>query len=94
MQKLRQLGLLFAALLLTATSFGSQLAILRNGFSIRHERRSIVGTMTRLYTETDASSYVDIPSGDIDHFEVDATAAPKAQPDAVARTQAAPSANA
>jgi soluble lytic murein transglycosylase-like protein len=44
-------------------------AVLRNGFAIRHERRQVIGTITRLYTTTDNSSFVDIPTAEIDHFE-------------------------
>src|SRR5437879_5472990 len=44
-------------------------AVLRNGFSIRHERRQIIGTITRLYVSADNSSFVDIPTAEIDHFE-------------------------
>jgi hypothetical protein len=52
-------------------------AVLRNGFSIRHERRQVIGTITRLYTSADNSSFVDIPTAEIDHFEsLPAEAAP------------------
>ncbi len=44
-------------------------AVLRNGFSIRHERRVVIGTITRLYMNGDDSSFVDIPTEEIDHFE-------------------------
>ena len=44
-------------------------AVLRNGFSIRHERREVIGTITRLYVGKDDSSFVDIPTDEIDHFE-------------------------
>jgi len=44
-------------------------AVLRNGFAIRHERRQVIGTITRLYTSADNSSFVDIPTAEIDHFE-------------------------
>src|ERR1700691_4104224 len=44
-------------------------AVLRNGFSIRHERRQVIGTITRLYLNGDESSFVDIPTEEIDHFE-------------------------
>ncbi len=44
-------------------------AVLRNGFSIRHERRQVIGTITRLYVDGDDSSFVDIPTEEIDHFE-------------------------
>jgi soluble lytic murein transglycosylase-like protein len=44
-------------------------AVLRNGFSIRHERRQVLGTITRLFVGGDNSSFVDIPTIEIDHFE-------------------------
>jgi len=44
-------------------------AVLRNGFSIRHERRQVIGTITRLFVDGDNSSFVDIPTAEIDHFE-------------------------
>ncbi len=50
-------------------SFASQDAVLRNGFSIRHERRAVIGAVTRLYVNADGSSYVDIPTEQIEHFE-------------------------
>src|SRR5207244_7785493 len=57
--------------LLTAaiSSSASDLAILRNGFSIRHERRDVLGAVTRLYTAADVSSYVDVSTDQIYHFE-------------------------
>jgi Transglycosylase SLT domain len=56
-------------------------AVLRNGFSIRHERRQIIGTITRLFVDGDNSSFVDIPTAEIDHFEAapDFPAQPKIQ---------------
>jgi soluble lytic murein transglycosylase-like protein len=47
----------------------SESAVLRNGFSIRHERRQVIGTITRLFVDGDDSSFVDIPTAEIDHFE-------------------------
>jgi soluble lytic murein transglycosylase-like protein len=44
-------------------------AVLRNGFSIRHEHRQVIGTMTRLYLNRDEASFVDVPTEQIDHFE-------------------------
>jgi soluble lytic murein transglycosylase-like protein len=44
-------------------------AVLRNGFSIRHERRQVIGTVTRLYMDGEDSSFVDVPTAEIDHFE-------------------------
>src|SRR5216683_6278871 len=48
---------------------GADSAVLRNGFSIRHERRQVIGTVTRLFVGGDDSSFVDIPTAEIDHFE-------------------------
>jgi len=47
----------------------SEVAVLRNGFSIRHERRKVVGDITRLYVSADGSSFVDVPTIEIEHFE-------------------------
>jgi soluble lytic murein transglycosylase-like protein len=47
----------------------AETAVLRNRFSIRHERREIIGTITRLYVNGDDSSFVDVPTAEIDHFE-------------------------
>jgi hypothetical protein len=49
--------------------FASEVAVLRNGFSIRHERRQVVGDTTRLYVSADGSSFVDVPTIEIEHFE-------------------------
>jgi hypothetical protein len=48
---------------------GSEVAVLKNGFSIKHERREVVGDVTRLYVTKDGSSFVDVPTADIEHFE-------------------------
>ncbi|HLV86319.1 MAG TPA: lytic transglycosylase domain-containing protein [Candidatus Sulfotelmatobacter sp.] len=45
------------------------MAVLRNGFTIQHERREVVGELTRLYLSVDGASYVDVPTMDIDHYE-------------------------
>lgn len=49
--------------------FASDVAMLKNGFSIKHERREVVGDITRLYVNADGSSFVDVPTSEIDHFE-------------------------
>jgi hypothetical protein len=54
---------------LTPASYAAEVAVLKNGFSIRHERREIVGAVTRLYVNAEGSSYVDIPTEQIEHFE-------------------------
>ena len=40
----------------------AEVAVLKNGFSIKHERREILGDVTRLYVGTDGSSFVDVPT--------------------------------
>ena len=64
-----QFGLIFG--LAVSSAFGSELAILHNGFSIRHEKSEIVGTVTRLYLGADRTGYVDIPTAEIERFEKD-----------------------
>jgi len=58
-----------AILAMALPCFADEVAVLKNGFSIRHERREVVGAVTRLYVRADGSSYVDVPTADIDHFE-------------------------
>ena len=57
-------------LLLALPALGTDLAILRNGFSIRHERRETVGGATRLYLGSD-KGYIDIATDQIERFEKD-----------------------
>lgn len=56
-------------LLAALPCFAGEVAVLRNGFSIKHVRREIVGDLTRLYVNTDGSSFVDVPTAEIEHFE-------------------------
>jgi soluble lytic murein transglycosylase-like protein len=58
------------SLLATAADF----AVLRNGFSIRHQRREVIGSVTRLYLSADSNGYVDVPTEEIDRFEKDLSA--------------------
>jgi len=51
------------------TCFASEVAVLKNGFSIKHERRQVVGDVTRLYVSADSTSFVDVPTAEIEHFE-------------------------
>lgn len=57
-------------------SHATDLAVLRNGNSIRHERREVVGAVTRLYLSDSASGYVEVPSDQIERFETDSAPAP------------------
>lgn len=63
-------GIAAATLFLSALPcFAGEVAILKNGFSIRSERHETVGDVTRLYTSVDGSSFVDVPTAQLDHFE-------------------------
>jgi soluble lytic murein transglycosylase-like protein len=50
---------------------GADLAILRNGNSIRHQRHQVVGAVTRLYLSDSASDYIEYPTDQIERFERD-----------------------
>jgi soluble lytic murein transglycosylase-like protein len=73
MKKCIQVGAWAVAIALLALTAlpcpAADTAVLRNGFSIRHERRQVIGTITRLYVDGSESSFVDIPTEEIDHFE-------------------------
>jgi hypothetical protein len=80
-------------LLIAATALpcpAADTAVLRNGFSIRHERRKVIGTITRLYVDGDDTSFVDVPTEEIDHFEsapAEATAPEPGKNDSASRAQ-------
>ena len=82
-----KLGFQFAlAVIVVAAStfaWGADLAILRNGNSIRHQRHQVVGSVTRLYLSDSASDYIEYPTDQIERFEKDTAPDPvpaKAQP--------------
>ncbi len=60
-----------ALTLLGRPATAAELAILRNGFSIRHEHRLVMGTNTRLYLAADDSSFTDVPTDEITGYEKD-----------------------
>lgn len=64
-------------LLAALPCFAGEVAVLRNGFSIKHLRREIVGDLTRLYVNADGSSFIDVPTAEIEHYEP----APEEPPD-------------
>jgi soluble lytic murein transglycosylase-like protein len=71
-------------------AFGADLAILRNGNSIRHERRQVVGAVTRLYLGGAASGYIEIPSDQIERFEKDTAPEPVPAKASLTRTASQP----
>ena len=60
-----------AVALLARPATAAELAILRNGFSIRHEHRLVMGTTTRLFFAADDSSFTDVPTEEITGYEKD-----------------------
>jgi soluble lytic murein transglycosylase-like protein len=56
-------------MLMALPCFAGEVAVLKNGFSIVHERREVIGDLTRLYISADRSNFVDVPTDDIEHFE-------------------------
>jgi soluble lytic murein transglycosylase-like protein len=71
MRPFNKFGFALGLLLLAMPALGADLAILHNGFSIRHERRETLGPVTRLYLEGDKGGYVDIATDQIERFEKD-----------------------
>src|SRR3954462_4252339 len=62
--------LVFVIACLATCGSASEYAVMRNGFALKHERREVVGEITRLYlTSSNPGSFVDVPSADIVSFE-------------------------
>ncbi len=78
--------ILLALVALAVSASAADLAHLRNGFSIRHERRQTLGDRTRLYLAADGSDFVDVPTADILGYEHD-DSPPPADPAAAAAPQ-------
>jgi len=65
-----KLGIVAALIFLASPSASAaDMAILRNGFAIRHERREARETATRLYLSATPDNYIDVPTADIVRFE-------------------------
>ena len=86
----------FAVLLaLSVTCAAAEIAVLHNGYTIRHENREEIGELTRLYLSADRVSFVDVPTADVEHYERDdnpvfpGSAVPEAKPAAARPTRAA-----
>ena len=68
MRRVLQLGLVLALAVVQLPA--AEMANLRNGFSIRHERHETQGETTRLYLTSETSgSYLDIATAQIESFE-------------------------
>jgi Transglycosylase SLT domain len=68
MHKVLQFGLLFILAVMQLPA--AEIANLRNGFNIRHERHESLGKITRLYIDNETGgSFVDVATSQIDSFE-------------------------
>lgn len=66
---------------LSASAFAADLAVLRNGFTIRHQRREVIGSTTRLYLDgSSQSGWIDVPTSDIAEFQREEVEIPDAAP--------------
>ena len=75
----KPIGIALVLLAAHLSAWSAELALLRNGFSIRFERKEQKGDVTRLYTN---GGFIDVPSADIASFEHDDTPdVPAQQPD-------------
>jgi hypothetical protein len=81
---LNRLSIILGLLALPLSVQAADVAVLNNGFSIRHERRDTVGQVTRLYVDAEGASYVDVPTEQIVRFDADLTPpTPVAEPQPV-----------
>ena len=88
-----KLGLLLLLCGIATGASASEVAVLRNGFTIRHERRVLIGANTRLYpSASDESSYMDIPTAEIERIEPDLM--PVSEPVETTQTPVVPAAQA
>jgi soluble lytic murein transglycosylase-like protein len=76
---LHKFGIATALLALTCVAGScAEIAVLRNGFSIRHEHHEGRGAQTRLYLDKTQDNYVEVPTTDIAGFESDDPSSPQA----------------
>ena len=60
-----------AVALMARPASAADLAVLRNGFSIRHDHHQEMGATTRLFFFVDDSSFTDVPTEEIASYEKD-----------------------
>ena len=79
--KLAPVTALAAILVLSASAFAADVAVLRNGFTIRHQRREVTGANTRLYFESGSQSgWVDVPTSEIAAYQREEVETPDPSP--------------
>lgn len=65
---------------LTPSVFAAEMAVLRNGFTIRHQQRQEIGSTTRLYLSTNHNAgFIDVPTAEITGIEPDDSPLPPPQ---------------
>ena len=74
--------------LIVRPAMATDLARLRNGFTIRHEHRQVMGETTRLFLGPDNASYIDVKTAEIEGFEKDLS--PATRPNAETQRAASP----
>ena len=72
----------FSAVFFLQPAFAADLAILSNGFSIRHDHHLVMGATTRLFLSPDGSSFTDVPTAEISSYEKDLSPPPAPDPPA------------
>jgi soluble lytic murein transglycosylase-like protein len=76
---------LAAIVALCVSAFAADVAVLRNGFAIRHQRREVMGATTRLYFEGGSQSgWMDVPTAEIAAYQREEFEAPDASPPPIA----------
>ncbi len=69
-----------AVLWLAGAASAADIAVLGNGFTIRHDHRIVMGEKTRLFTSADDSSFTDVATAEITSIEKDLTPPPPPAP--------------
>jgi hypothetical protein len=81
MVRARYLGLAIVfCSIATLAAHAAEIAVLRNGFTIRHDHRQVIESVTRLYLGAGNTGYVDVLTNDIERFEEDLTPPAPASP--------------
>ena len=74
MKSVFTIAIVVSALAVCASS--ADLAVLRNGNSIRNQHHEVVGSVTRLYLSDSSGGYIEIPTDQIERFEKEPSLAP------------------
>lgn len=74
MKLTKSIGIVLLLSVAAIRASATDVATLRNGFTIRHESRAPLGETTRLFLTADGSSFVDVPTAEIVEIEPDVNA--------------------